>query len=119
MSAIDKIYSNEVGMSFFWKKNMNMSVPKIQIIFRDTGFLLTLTELKFFSECCNITIQSQCRKHCTCHSSKNCRSLLLRTPSDKVDLAVNQKELNQIHQLIDETIFRVELKDWIRNLSLN
>ncbi|MBQ4819902.1 hypothetical protein [Aquimarina sp. MMG016] len=117
MNAIDKIYSNQMGISFFWKKEEKISMPKVQLVFRDIGFLLTLNELKDFSDSCTITKESQCCGQCT--TPQNCRSLLLRTPSDKIDIAVNLDELQQIHELINGTIFRVELKNWIKNVSLN
>ncbi len=117
MSAIDKIYSNEMGISFFWKRETAVSIPKIQLVFRDIGFLLSLGELKDFSDCCATTIQSQCCSQCK--DSQNCRSLLLRTPSDIIDLAVSKEEVYQIQELINGTILRIELKSWVKNLSLN
>ena len=117
MNSIDKIYSNKVGISFFWKRESTILPPKVQLVFRDIGFLLTLNELKDFADSCITTVQTQCCQHCIDH--ENCRSLLLRTPSDKVDLAVNKKELDQIHELIHETIIRIELKNWVNNFSLN
>lgn len=117
MSAIEKIYSNELGISFFWKKDKHISTPKIQLVFRDIGFLLSLHELKDFSDSCSAAINSNCCSQCK--SSQNCRSLLLRTPSDKIDLAVNRKELHQIRELINSTIYRVELKYWIKDMCLN
>ncbi|WP_299604746.1 hypothetical protein [uncultured Aquimarina sp.] len=117
MSAIDKIYSNKVGISFFWKKQQPKEKPKIQLVFRDIGFLLTLNELKDFSDACSITEQSQCCSQCASHH--NCRSLLLRTPSDKIDLAVSKEELEQIQELINGTIFRIELQQWVTTTGLN
>ncbi|WP_298319866.1 hypothetical protein [uncultured Aquimarina sp.] len=118
MSAIDKIYSNKVGISFFWKKQQQLvTTPKIQLVFRDIGFLLTLNELKDFSDACKITEQSQCCAQCVDH--QNCRSLLLRTPSEKIDLAISKDELEQVQELINGTIFRIELQHWVTNSGLN
>ncbi len=117
MNAIDKIYSNEMGISFFWKRDMPSEQPKIQLVFKDIGFLLSLNELKDFSNSCIITLQSQCCPDCK--DSQQCRSLLLRTPSEKIDLAVNKEELLQIHELINGTVFKIELKNWIQNISSN
>ncbi|WP_062053875.1 hypothetical protein [Aquimarina longa] len=116
MNAIDKIYSNELGISFFWKQEEHILKPKVQLIFKDIGFLLTLNELKDFSNSCITAINDQCCSQC---KNTQCRPLLLKTPSDKIDLAVSKKELHQIQELITGTIFRVELKYWIKNLSLN
>lgn len=117
MNAIDRIYSNEVGISFFWKKQQSTSFPKVQLVFRDIGFLLTLNELKDFSDACRITEQSQCCDQCV--DEINCRSLLLRTPSDKIDLAISKKELEQVQELINGTIFRIELQHWVTTSGLN
>ncbi|WP_299435435.1 hypothetical protein [uncultured Aquimarina sp.] len=117
MSAIDKIYSNKVGISFFWKKQQATSSPKVQLVFRDIGFLLTLNELKDFSEACRITEESQCCDQC--EGNQNCRSLLLRTPSDKIDLAISKDELEQVQELINGTVFRIELQHWVTNAGLN
>ncbi|GAA4273678.1 hypothetical protein U6A24_18090 [Aquimarina gracilis] len=117
MNPIDKIYSNQVGISFFWKRETKVTMPRVQLVFRDIGFLLTLNELKDFSDSCISTKETQCCNECM--DAQNCRSLLLRTPSEKIDLAVNREELDQIHELINGTIFRVELKSWIKNLGLN
>jgi len=117
MSAIDKIYSNEVGISFFWKREQSKISPKMQLIFRDIGFLLTLNELRDFSDACKSTQESN---YCnSCKDAKNCRSLLLRTPSEKIDLAISTYELDLLQELIQATIFKVELKHWIATSSLN
>ncbi|MBQ4801609.1 hypothetical protein J8L88_02010 [Aquimarina sp. MMG015] len=115
MSAINRIYSNKIGISFFWRKQKSDDSPKVQLVFRDIGFLLTLNELKDFSDSCRLTEQSQCCDQC----SHNCRSLLLRTPSDKIDLAISKDELEQVHELINGTVFRVELQKWITSTGRN
>ncbi|TSE06406.1 hypothetical protein [Aquimarina algiphila] len=117
MSAIDKIYSNELGISFFWKQENHISIPRVQLVFKDIGFLLSLNELKDFSSACITTLQSQCCSQCK--DTQHCRSLLLNTPSDKIDLAVNKEELLQIQELINGTIYKVELQNWMNNLPLN
>jgi len=117
MNAIDKIYSNEIGISFFWKRETYIKIPKVQLVFREIGFLLTLNELKDFSDFCVVTKQSQCCADCK--DPKNCRSLLLRTPSEKIDLAISRDELDQIQELITETILKVELQFWVRERCLN
>ncbi|WP_378179729.1 hypothetical protein [Aquimarina sp. SS2-1] len=116
MSAIDKIYNNKIGISFFWKQQQSTGCPKVQLVFRDIGFLLTLNELKDFSDACRITEQSQSCDQC---NHQKCRSLLLRTPSDKIDLAISKDELEQIQELINGTIFRIELQHWVTTSGLN
>ncbi len=117
MNAIDKIYSNKIGISFFWKNKQGNSTPKVQLVFKEIGFLLTLNELKDFSTSCMHTIDSQCCNQCV--NSPHCKSLLLRTPSEKIDLAVSKTETYQIYELINATIFKIELEHWIKNVSFN
>lgn len=116
MHDIHKIYSNEIGISFFWKQDISHRSPRVQLVFRDMGFLLTIPELKEFLVHCETTHQSQC---CTSCENKNCRSLLLKTPSTRIDLAVSQQELEYIQQLIQQTILKAELRELIRNVSKN
>lgn len=117
MSAIDKIYSNELGISFFWKQEKHVLRLRVQLVFKDIGFLLSLNELKDFSGTCTTTLQTQC---CSlCKDTQHCNFLLLRTPSDKIDIAVNKKELLQIQELINGTIYKIELQNWMNNLPLN
>ncbi|MEW7277565.1 hypothetical protein ABW636_03115 [Aquimarina sp. 2201CG1-2-11] len=117
MNDIDKIYSNKIGISFFWKQEKEKTERKVQVVFKEIGFLLTVNELKDFSEFCIHTIKSQCCN--LCPRMQHCKSLLLRTPSDKIDLAVSKNELFQIHELLNATIFKVELATWVKNISLN
>lgn len=119
MNTIEKIYANDIGISFFWKNQTNQSLDnrKVQVIFRDTGFLLNLDELRMFSEHC---VQASKTNSCAnCQHHKNCRNLLLRTPSDKIDLAVSSVELAQIKSLLNQTILKVELKHWLESFCLN
>lgn len=116
MNAIDKIFSNKIGISFYWKKEA-LNSQKVQLVFRDIGFLLTLNELKDFSDHCAITLQYKCCDHC--NNSQHCRTLLLRTPSEKIDLAVSKNELEHIVELIHATIFKIEMHQWINKSSFN
>ncbi len=117
MNAIDQIYSNEIGISFYWKELKATSLPKVQLVFRDMGFLLTLNELKDFMTACCITKASDCYRQCPYQHS--CRSLLLRTPSEKIDIAVSKDELEEIYELIKGTVFKIELAQWSQFSGLN
>ena len=116
MNDIHKIYSNTIGITFYWKKNTSTEKTKIQLVFKDIGFLVTLEELQEFLEHCNITFQSQCCHQCT---NRDCRSLLLKTISSNIDLAVSQNELEEIKDLIQQTIIKTAIQDWVENLCLN
>ncbi|SIS88584.1 hypothetical protein SAMN05421766_104629 [Zobellia uliginosa] len=45
MDDITPIYHNPFGVAFQWKRNTIKDIRKIQIVFRDTGLLLTEKEL--------------------------------------------------------------------------
>ena len=116
MQEIDKIYSNEIGISFYWNTPAHDFIDKVQLIFRDIGFLLTLAELKSFASACSTTYTtSNCRN---CRLGNDCRNLLLKTPSNKIDIAISLNELDQVSSLLDATILKVELRSWI-NSSYN
>ena len=81
------------------------------------GFLLTLNELKDFFNTCGIAKESiGCSQ---CEKNRKCRSILLKTPSDKIDLAVSEDELEQIQELIAGTVFKLDLKQWVFHTGLN
>ncbi|MBW2961625.1 hypothetical protein [Mesonia aestuariivivens] len=104
---ISILFKNEFGISFHWKGKKG----KIQVIFRETGFLLTLEEIKSFQKkVLNVEAQQCCEN---CHQSRNCKSLLLKTPSEKIDLAVSLDELDFINELLGATIFKLELQQYL------
>ncbi|CAM1370206.1 conserved protein of unknown function [Tenacibaculum soleae] len=70
MEEIIKIYDNEIGIAFHWK---NKSANLIQLIFRDTGFHLTVHEVNFFEK----TLDSMNQKNsATCVKGDKCKSIL-------------------------------------------
>ncbi|GGZ43263.1 DUF6686 family protein [Mesonia mobilis] len=107
MKDIEIIYKNEFGISFQWKSKRE----KVQVVFKDTGFLLSLEEIKIFQK--NV-LQVEAEQCCqNCEYSRSCRSLLLKTPSQKIDLAVSLDELDQINELLGATIFKLETKAYV------
>lgn len=113
MDEIHIIYRNDFGIAFYWKGKEE----KIQLIFRDTGFYLSLKELRVFLNYALTTSQNSCCEHC--NSTHECRQLLLKTPSKKIDLAVNYEELNQIGDLLGNTIFNIDLYHYVNHISSN
>ena len=106
MSDIDKIYSNNFGISFKWKKTKHRH--KTQIIFRDTGMLLIDQELKEFLR----YIQNSLVNTLACNNcihKNNCKSILLETPAEQISFAVNYEELLSIENLVKGTLFNLEL----------
>ncbi|PCJ95282.1 MAG: hypothetical protein COA50_08695 [Flavobacteriaceae bacterium] len=109
MKDIDPIYSNGFGIAFQWKKGTSVHDEKIQMVFRDTGLLLSKKELLLFAKNIECTknahgLCGQCLK-----SDRDCRALLLDTPAPQVTMAVSQNELSAIQDLVEGTLFNMNL----------
>lgn len=104
------IYQNEFAIAFYLPTPNNSNLAA-QLVFRDMGFYLTLDELKKFS--CQTAEGLANRKCANCPHQDNCRSLLLRTPSSKMDLAISHNELCLLREMLDHTILRVETHNYM------
>ncbi|WP_411029215.1 hypothetical protein [Spongiimicrobium sp. 3-5] len=115
MQDINPIYTNGFGVAFQWKRASLKDMKKIQIVFRDTGLLLSKKELIQFSKNikCTKNNNSLCKD---CASNESCRALLLETPAPQVTLAINQKELNAISDLVEGTLFQLDLDNLLGGL---
>lgn len=111
MKNIDIIYRNESGIAFYWKTSKQGTL-KAQVIFRDMGFYFTLDQLKKFAYLSEETLVHQTCKDCP--APRDCRSLLLKTPLNDVDLAVSRQEVYQIQDLLDQTILRMEMQAFMQ-----
>lgn len=118
MSDIRRIYHNDFGIAFQWKQDLARNRHnQFQVIFRDTGFYLTFTQLENFSK---LVQQASSRGGCTaCQTHTNCRSILLKTPASTIDLAVSEKELNAISDLIEGTLFQIKLDRYLKDVCRN
>ncbi len=110
---IYKIYHNDFGIAFQWKSDITKQ-DKIQLVFRNMGFYLSTKEIKQFRQ--NV-YDAKSAKGCSC-CERDCdtKSILLKTPSTKVDLAVNNKELIEVEDLITGTLFQLDLDNYLNNL---
>ena len=114
MESIYKIYDNNIGISFRWKE---VKTNLTQIIFRDTGFHLTLEEIELFiDKICDAKVQKTCKN---CEAADGCRSLLLQTPSSKVSMAVSHVELGQIEDLLRGTLFQIRMNNYLNDICKN
>jgi len=111
MKHIDIIYRNDSGISFYWKTSKYSSI-KAQVVFRDMGFYFTLDQLKAFAHLTQDTLAQYTCKDCP--APRECRSLLLKTPSPDVDLAVSRDEVYAIQDLLDQTILRMETQQFMQ-----
>ncbi len=112
MKDINAIYYNHFGIAFQWKNGTVKNHKKIQIVFRDTGFLLTKKELARFSNKIEHTIKENSVCNC-CTKKEVCRSLLLETPVPQVSLAVSKNELSAIQDLIEGTLFQLNMDSYL------
>lgn len=112
------IYGNDFGMAFYWKRADELDCTKIQLVFKETGFHLNLSELEQFSE---LILESEHRiSACSdCALKKQCSRYLLQTPAKQIDLAVSIAELEGIQDLVDGTIFKIKLQNHISGIGKN
>ncbi|WP_093021997.1 hypothetical protein [Pustulibacterium marinum] len=114
------VYKNESGITFFWSEPKSYLYDKVQLIFRDIGFYLSIQEIKDFYNCIQEARSNTSTNGCSnCNGNKECRSILLQTPAKQVDLAVSFSELSGIEDLIKGTLFQIELQHYVINLSAN
>ncbi|WP_010523269.1 hypothetical protein [Aquimarina agarivorans] len=100
------IYNNSFGIAFKWKKTKHLD--KIQLVFDRTGLYLNYKELVVFSK--QITAALKRPSVClSCKASNNCRSILLETPAEQITFAMSYKELNEMYELVQGTIFQLGL----------
>ena len=112
------IYHNSYGIAFQWKRDISRNnFNKIQLVFRNTGFYLTVEDIESFAN--NIKNAKQCGDCKCCGDTISGNNILLRTPSDKIDLAVDKKELGLIEDLIEGTLFQIKLDNYLNGLCNN
>jgi len=115
MEDINPIYHNPFGVAFQYKRASTKELKKVQMVFRDTGFLLTLKELEEFRKHIKCTMESN--SLCDdCRNKKSCRALLLDTPAPQVTLAMSQKELNAVDDLVEGTLFQLKIDNFLNSI---
>ncbi|ADF50599.1 MAG: hypothetical protein CMP12_18130 [Zunongwangia sp.] len=120
MEDVDVIYHNDTGISFKWKNGIgNTDENRVQLVFKDMGFYLLPEEVMLFSE--NIRVARRRNPQCfRCLSSDVCeRNILLKSPLQKMDFAVNAFELNEICDLVEGTIFKLQLNYYLEYVAKN
>ncbi len=118
MQIINQIYGNTIGIAFYWNGTNEVQQEKIQLVFKETGFNLTFSELEYFSK---LILESEVRTQCCadCKLKKNCNRFLLQTPASQIDLAVSIDELLGIQDLVDGTIFKINLQNYLLGVGKN
>ena len=118
MGIMRQIYGNDFGMAFYWNQKEEVTSEKVQLVFKETGFHLTLSELEQFSA---LIVESKSRTSCCsdCKAKATCSRFLLQTPAKQIDLAVSIDELEGIHDLVNGTIFKMKLQNYILGRGRN
>jgi len=117
MDDVALIYHNNLGIAFRWKKYIpNTDTRRVQIVFKDMGFYLLPEEIQDFSHNIKTAKYYNCGN---CNNHKNCRNILLRSPLEKMDFAVTALELEQISDLIEGTLFKLVLEDYLNGCGRN
>ncbi len=118
MNSIQHIYINSWGTSFYWKKENNLLLDRVQLVFRETGFYLTKEELHHFNYC--IQESFMLNKGCNeCELKNKCHRFLLKTPCSQIDLAVSMQELHAVKDLVEGTLFKMNLNDYLEGEGRN
>lgn len=117
MKEIKLIYRNEFGLGFYWIQSGKLLETKVQLVFRDMGFYLSLAELQSFVD---LVLPVLAPQQCSgCPEAQKCRSILVRTPDKRVDIVVSTDELHQLKDLLNGVRFHISLDSYLNNLSLN
>ncbi|MEP3211381.1 MAG: hypothetical protein ABJN95_19500 [Maribacter sp.] len=115
MQDIHPIYHNTFGFAFQWKRNSVKDIMKVQIVFRDTGLLLSKEELHQFSK--NIKYTKDNSTLCKdCTNNDSCKALLVDSPAKQITFAMNAKELAAVEDLVEGTLFQMNLDNFLGGL---
>ncbi len=108
MNDINTFYYNDFGIAFQWKRCAAKDFKKIQLVFRNTGLLLTAEELIRFSSNIDKSLMSipRCQN---CRNNRTCKSILLEAPNPQTSFAVSIEELEYLKDLVKGTIFQLGL----------
>ena len=118
MQTTKQIYINDFGTSFYWRKENKVILDKVQLVFREMGFYFNKLEIEQFKECIkeSYTVNSECAD---CELKSKCYKFLLKTPYSQIDLAVTMEELEKLKDLVEGTLFKIELEDYLFGEGMN
>ncbi len=112
------IYNNSFGISFKWKRTESKDLNKVQLVFENTGFYLNHNQLISFLK--NITDALKRPSICNdCKNNSSCKSILLETPVAQVSFAMSYKELNDMYDLVNGTLFQLGLNNILQKNTIN
>ena len=118
MEQIHQIYINSFGIAFFWEKEKGIIRNRIQLIFKEIGLYFTYNELKDF----NYLIDESLAKNSCCEDcllkNRDCK-YLVKTPLFPLDLSVSLEEMKDLKDLVNGTLFKIELEIYLNSEGRN
>lgn len=117
MQQLQEIYHNDLGVAFFWCKSDTVLKEKVQLVFKESGFYLSDNDLMKFAHELDATCSKICCSDCEFRTS--CQRYLLRTPFEGMELAVSASEALLIKDLVEGTLFQMQLNAYLNNLCKN
>ena len=118
MKDIEQIYRNDFGISFYWKEGNEIISDKIQLLFKQMGFYFSVEELNEFHDLIEDCITDQ-NDYDTRGVKRAFDKFLLKTPYVAIDLEISPIELNSIKDLVDGSLFRLHLNEYIHGIGMN
>ena len=118
MEQIQQIYLNSLGIAFYWEKDTGIIPDRIQLIFKEIGLFFTVNELSEFEHLIDESlIKNNCCEDCALKNS-NCK-FLLKTPLYQLDLSVSTSELKYLKDLVNGTLFRIRMENYLNGEGKN
>jgi len=117
MKDIEQIYRNDFGISFYWKEGNEIISDKIQLLFKQMGFYFSVEELNEFHDLIEECITDH--NDYTNGVKRAFDKFLLKTPYVAIDLEISPMELNSIKDLVDGSLFRLHLNEYIYGFGMN
>lgn len=114
MEDINTIYYNNFGIAFQWKRCAVKDFRKVQLVFRNTGLFLNISELIHFSNNIETSLESSCQCN-DCLKNEACKLLLLEAPNAQTSFAMSYRELNDLDDLVNGTLFQLNLTKLLKN----
>lgn len=117
MDPIAQVYHNDFGVAFYWIKDDIVLNEKVQLVFKETGFYLSHSELLQFSD--NIAVTCRNISCSDCELRQQCHKYLLLTPFPGLELAVSEDEAFQLNDLVKGTLFQMDLNKYLKEICKN
>ncbi|KAF2331076.1 hypothetical protein [Flavobacterium ginsenosidimutans] len=118
MKDIEQIYRNDFGISFYWKEGNEVISDKIQLLFKQMGFYFSVQELNEFHDLIEDCVTDH-NDYDTRGVKRAFDNFLLKTPYVAIDLEISPIELTSIKDLVEGSLFRLNLNEYIHGAGMN